>query len=309
MQRDFQVPPGDSKSGFALPQYDKINVVASDVLFIGSWKEDEATAVYPNELWKKYLGYCRAPGSIYRVLLHGFVFVAAAWLLMVLSGFPDIPVRGNIALDGHYGILFVVILSTIMLTLWVVENARLCERLIDNLSAKPSLWNRNAINWAIRDNKVAQECVSDWLDIKLVSCLTATLQPLIWGPVVCIFLLVMARSPVIDDWDLPWGLEIVFITLLLYAISAELFLQRGAKRARAKAIVQLTGKISVQRNRNRPDESAIKRIEAEIERIMMLRDGAFRPWYELPLLRSFGGIGTLVVVLQYFAGVWGSGTL
>jgi len=53
----------------------------------------------------------------------------------------------------------------------------------------------------------------------------------------------------------------------------------------------------------------MKRIEAEIERIMMLREGAFRPWYELPLLRSFGGAGTLVVVLQYFAGVWGSGTV
>ncbi len=309
MQRDFQVPPGDSRSGFALPQYDQINIAASDVLFIGNWKVDEATAVYPNDLWKKYLGYCRSQGSICRVLLHGFVFVAVAWLLMVLSGLPGIPVRGAIALYGHYWVLGAAIISTIMLTLWVVENARLCERLIDNLSVKPSLWNRNAINWAIRDNKVAQECVSDWLDIKLVSCLTATLQPLIWGPVVCIFLLVMARSPVIDDWDLPWGLEIVFITLLLYAISSELFLQRGAKRARTKAIVQLTGKISVQRNRNRPDESAIKRIEAEIERIMMLRDGAFRPWYELPLLRSFGGLGTLVVVLQYFAGVWGSGSL
>ncbi len=68
-------------------------------------------------------------------------------------------------------------------------------------------------------------------------------------------------------------------------------------------------KISVQRNRINPDEYAMKRIEAEIERIMMLREGAFRPWYELPLLRSFGGAGTLVVVLQYFAGVWGSGTV
>jgi hypothetical protein len=65
----------------------------------------------------------------------------------------------------------------------------------------------------------------------------------------------------------------------------------------------------VQRNRINPDEYAMKRIEAEIERIMMLREGAFRPWYELPLLRSFGGAGTLVVVLQYFAGVWGSGTV
>ena len=32
--------------------------------------------------------------------------------------------------------------------------------------------------------------------------------------------------------------------------------------------------------------------------------GGFRPWYELPLLQSFGGLGTLLVALQYLAGVW-----
>jgi len=52
----------------------------------------------------------------------------------------------------------------------------------------------------------------------------------------------------------------------------------------------------------------MKRIESEIERIMMLRGGA-SGLDELALLRSFGGAGTLVVVLQCFAGVWGGGTV
>ena len=119
--------------------------------------------------------------------------------------------------------------------MWVVENARLCERLIDHLSANPSEWNRYAMNWAIRDKKVAPECVNEWLDIQLVVRLTKTLQPLIFGPVVCIALLVLARSPAIDDWDLPWGLDIVLIAMLLYAISAEVLLQRGAKDCACKS--------------------------------------------------------------------------
>jgi hypothetical protein len=80
--------------------------------------------------------------------------------------------------------------------------------------------------------------VDDWLDIQLVVCLTKTMQPLIFGPVVCITLLVLARSPAIDDWDIPWGLSLVLVTMLLYAISAEVMLQCGAKSARAKAIKQ-----------------------------------------------------------------------
>ena len=68
--------------------------------------------------------------------------------------------------------------------------------------------------------------------------------------------------------------------MLLYAISAEVFLQHGAKKARKKAIEQLTDKISEQRNgksTNPESKVVIKRIEAEIERIKDLREGAFRP--------------------------------
>jgi hypothetical protein len=166
-----------------------------------------------------------------------------------------------------------------------------------------------AKNWAIYEKKIAPECVEDWLDINLVTKLTETMQPLIFGPVVCIALLVSARSPLIDDWDLPWRLEIVFLAMLLYAISTEVYLQRGATNARKKAIDQLTMEISGQRSQNPHNDVVIKRIEAEIERIRDLRDGAFRPWYEWPLLQSFGGLGSLWIALQYFAGVWGSGSL
>jgi hypothetical protein len=141
----------------------------------------------------------------------------------------------------------------------------------------------------------------------MVRRLTATIQPLIFGPVICIALLLIARSPLIDDWDLSWGLKIVFFTMLVYSISAELSLQHGAKMARKKAIVQLTLKISEQRNQKIPSDFVIKRIENQIECIRNLNDGAFNPWYKWPLLQSFGGLGTLAVVLQYLAGVWGNG--
>jgi hypothetical protein len=300
------------KSVFALPTH--ANTVARwPALFVGSWKETISYQVQVDDLWKTYLGYYHQKWgyfrvSLLRVLGHGIAFFCVAWLLISLSGLPNVPARGEFALDMNRTIICIAVLSTIFLTTWVVENARLCERLIAHLSVKPSQWNSVAKNWAVHENKVAPECVDDWLDIQLVAKLTETMRKLIWGPVVCISLLVMARSPVIDDWNVPWGLWITFITMLFYAISAELYLQRGAKCARTKAIEQLTKKIRVQRNQETPNEVIIKRIEVEIERIRMLREGAFRPWYEWPLLQSFGGVGTLVLILQYFSGVWGNGT-
>ena len=252
------------------------------------------------------------PGWLWRLIIHGFVFFGATIFIIFQTEPPNVPARGDIAQSVNKFLIFLAVPSTLFLITWVVENARLCERLIVNLSANPSRWNLKAKNWATGEKKVAQECVEDWLDIKLVARLTATIQPLIFGPVICIALLLLARSPAIDDWNIPWGLEMVYIAMLLYAISAEVFLQHGAKKARKKAIEQLTDKISEQRNGNSTNpesEVVIKRIEAEIERIKDLREGAFRPWYEWPLLQSFGGLGSLWVALQYLAGVWGNGSL
>lgn len=313
---DLQTQEEELQQIFALP-YQPDQLGQCDVLFIGSWEESQLNNSHPGGcpavLWKKYLGYCyqkklALSGAFLRITLHGLVFIGLGISLMLWSGFPDSPIRGDTGLYWHRGILAAAVIATVMLTMWVVDNARLCERLIKYLSAKPSHWNEYARKWAIHENKVAPECVDEWLDIQLIVRLTKTMQPLIWGPMVCIGLLVLARSPAIDDWDIPWGLGLVFITMLLYAISAEVYLQQGAKHARSKAITILTGKIRAQLNLERPDQAVIKRIEPEIESIRTLRAGAFTPWYEWPLLRSFGGLGTLVFVLEYLAGVWGSGT-
>ena len=133
------------------------------------------------------------------------------------------------------------------------------------------------------------------------------MQPLIWGPIGCIALMLLARSPVTDNWDLPWGLEIIFVFILCYAISAEVFLQRGAQQARTKAVDQLTDKIRNKRNEGEKNEWDIKRIEVEIERIKDLREGAFLPWYQLPVLQSFGGLGSLWLALQYIANLLENG--
>ena len=315
MLNEFHAQPGDLiPSTFALPNH-PIMFGYWKVLFVGNWnnKKNKQQCVIPQILWREYLGYFGfnmkivLSGCYWRTVMHSIVFWTGALMLIMQSGLPNIPARGDIALDVNKIIIFSAVLSTILLITWVVENARLCERLITHLSEKPSRWHEMAKNWALDENKFALECVDDWLDIQMVARLTATIQPLIIGPVVCIALLLIARSPIIDDWDLPWGLGVIFFAMLLYSISAELFLQHGAKIARKKAIIQLAMKISEQRNQNTPNDFVIKRIETQIERIRNLCDGAFRPWYKWPLLQSFGGLSTLVVVLQYLAGTWGNG--
>lgn len=311
MQEDLQARTSTNNHDvvFALPSSCS-SIPVTDwwkLFFVSNWKGLFSTG-FPDQLWKEYNSHCQRSVSTVRAVAHAVVFFVVAWLIIKINP-PNVPMRGDTALTVNVLMIFMSVPLVILLTMWVVENALLCRQLITHLSAKPSQWNRTARVFAMRKNKIAPECVDDWLDIQLVVRLTETLQPLIWGPMVCLVLLVMARSPVIDDWDVPWQLRIVLITMLLYAVFAEICLQQGAERARNKAIAQLTSKIKVQRNRKHPNDIVINRIEAEIEGIKLLREGAFKPWYEWSLLRSFGGLGTLVILLQYLEGLWENGAL
>jgi|GEM_PF-992702 len=268
------------------------------------WSEETKAEVSPDTLWKKYLGYIGnedEPKWFNRVLAHVCVYLVGIGLIMHFSNtFPNVPARGNFAYYTNTFIILLAAFSTLFLITWVVDNAHLCHNLIKALSAKPSRWHRKAKDLASKEHQVPPECLNDWLDIKLVAKLTDTLQKLTWGPVVCIILLAVARNQVIDDWDMPWTLALLFIALLAYLISAEVMLQLAATKARKKAIDSLTKKISKERNKKAPNDNIIKRIEAEIERIEALREGAFRPWYEWPLLQAYGSLGSILLALEHF---------
>ncbi len=287
------------------------------VFFIGNWRQVSSPfyrlKVFPNKIWASYTQYFEwnspkiFPCWVCRIIIHVVVYLFAAISLICQTGMPNVPTRDNVAFYWNWVIIILAVLCTLFLTIWVVENARLCNRLIVHLSAKPSQWHREAIAWATEKKNIAKDCANEWLDIYLVAQLTKIMQPLIWGPIICIALMLLARSPATDDWDLPFGLNIIFAFMLFYAISAEVFLQRGAQQARTKAVDQLTDKIRNKRNEGEKNEWDIKRIEVEVERIKDLREGAFLPWYQLPVLQSFGGLSSLWLVLQYIANLLENG--
>ncbi|OAI12031.1 MULTISPECIES: hypothetical protein [Methylomonas] len=259
-------------------------------------------------LWQHYLGYLDntklgIPGNLLRVLIHSLAFIVVAGITMRFGQLPNIPARGTSVVAVNAALLLLSVLSTVMLTMWVVEHARLCERLIGNLTQQSDGWNRRAIEHA-QANAVAESCVSEWLKIQLVKELTKAMQPLIWGPVAVIGLMVLARNPAIDDWNLPWGLRAVFILMFIYAFSAEWLLQRGARTTRRRAIEQWSFKVRELRHSGNATSAEIDRIESEIESARALREGAFRPWYEWPLLQAFGGTGALLVLFQQLSEYW-----
>jgi hypothetical protein len=144
----------DNPSTFVLPEDIPSSEFTSEALFIGNWKrvseQKDVLMVKPEELWEKYLGFLGLDIKttsfhwFLRVVIHVIVFFFVAGILIWQSGFPNVPTRDEFPYAVNFVIIFLAVLSTLFMIVWVVENARLCERLIDNLSAKPSEWTKKA---------------------------------------------------------------------------------------------------------------------------------------------------------------------
>ena len=243
-----------------------------------------------------------AKGEHLRALWHALVFLILALFSVMATRPPNAPLRGDYLITINFFLIMLSVLCTILLTMWVVEHARLCQRMIELLSSEVSSWPQ-AAKTALKG--VPRDCVPTWLDVQFTARITATLQPLIFGPVVCIALLALARSRFLDDWNMPRGLMAVLAVMMLYAFSAEFWLQKAARRARDKALKQLEEAQDHLRGQSgETTQHELAQLDYWAGRIKALRQGAFKPWYEWSLVQSIGGASAAVALLQYLMQFW-----
>lgn len=155
--------------------------------------------------------------------------------------------------------------------------------------------------------------LDDWIDARLLADQTEAVGPLIMYPFILVGLAIIARSPIFDNWDMGPGVLIVLGSYLLWAIAMAILLNKGAERARQKALRSMTlDLIWLEGTPSEPKDAsraaAEKREDAPvplkelapsfkelIERVKGLRRGAFAPFFERPwvhaLLVPLGGAG------------------
>jgi hypothetical protein len=183
----------------------------------------------------------------------------------------------------------------------VVDASRLCAAFISNLSVAQSdwfTWNEEsqakmihqANQWGLEKFYTAY-----WLDVQFVAHRTEVLQKMIWYPMIPLLFLVVARSPIFDDWSHPTALIATMVILVVYLISCSFLLERVAKNMRGKAIAKLGEELRILRG-NSTNDPRIGRLENMIREIESLKRGAFlpvfqQPWVEAALALASGAGG------------------
>ena len=143
--------------------------------------------------------------------------------------------------------------------------------------------------------------LAELLDVRFVTKLTEDIGKMIYWPFIVLAVMVAARFPYFDNWNFPISLIITYSIPSIYLIICAIELQRTAKEVRAKALDYLRARLFAARFGENENEKRALKLTRLITEIESIREGAFRPFLENPVIHVIlgsGGAG-LLALLKY----------
>lgn len=256
------------------------------------------------ELWHEYrlLGAWRE--RVRRVVPQVLVYGLFGLVLMLQSGFPVMPCRGDACFTLNYIILGCSVLAMTLLMFYVVDATRLCRRLITIMIRTRIKWPQRLLAREAAKYEVEEAYVHEWLGIQFIAKRTAVISAMIYYPFVIVFLMAVARHSYFDRWDFPAGLLVIFTLNALYAFGNGVLLRRSAEQAKREAVWQLKDRLKSLSCETVGKQTRRRHIERMVEVIEHTQEGAFLPFTQHPLFGAIalptGGTG-LVFLLEYLA--------
>ena len=254
--------------------------------------------------WGEYVFQASTGGRITRVAAMTLVFLGVG-VVLVRGVFraPYVPVRGQLTAIIDQVLLWPVIILVLVTLFLIVDEIRLCDKFSGGLARDTVTdWPNGTLTALRREREVSDEILSRWIDVRLIADWTKAVEPLVYLPAVVIVLMLIARSSLLDAWDMPFGLLLVFGLSAVYTLACSLTLRRVAERTRGGCMKSLDD--SLFRASGQPDanRALIERLKLLRQEIEAIREGAFVPFTQQPVVRAIllaisSGAG--LVVTQY----------
>jgi hypothetical protein len=231
------------------------------------------------------------------VIPAGLLFYAFGALIISMD-WPSVPARGNAAftIDLWLMLGFCVPLL-IWLTFSVSDTIRLGDKFTKLLGRPlPTVWPEATLRHVGqqlglvagtlgRQRVIEEKCVSHWLDVQVIAKWSHIVNPTIYYPFVVLCLMILSRNPLFDNWRTPRPLMIVLGVSALYAAACAFLLRRVAEGARKTATERFT-QLLIEAKSDGTLAQLAAQIEVLIDEIRSLREGAFAPLTEQPVVRA-----------------------
>ena len=172
--------------------------------------------------------------------------------------------------------------------LQVLAATRIAARAVDR---RPDAPGRNTL-------------LDDWIDARLLGEHTAVIGPLIFFPFILLALMIVARSHLFDNWQIGNSILVMFAGFVLWSLAMAALLNYGAEGARAKAVQRMQADLLWLKGSGPEYAGLAEQFPGLIDQVRNLRQGAFAPFFQQPLVRALlvplggaGGIQLLELVM------------
>ena len=251
------------------------------------------------ELWTRYQHLATAPSTVGRCLLPLVLFLVFGFLLTSFLGRPYVPFRGSFSESMDKLVLLKLSVPLVLLLIfWVGDLTMLCRQFILQLWER-SLSGQSQCLLPTRPETTAEpEVMITWSTLQLIAQHTAVVGRFLLYPFAVVFLMICSRLEYWDAWDFPLALILIFAFLLLYLLGCAITLRRTANTIRQEAVDRLQQQLMIQLDQGNTQTDQVRYVLQEIK---SLRDGAFSPVSQHPILQALltlGGLASLAVA-QY----------
>ncbi len=122
------------------------------------------------------------------------------------------------------------------------------------------------------------------LDMHLIADRTEVLSGLIYYPFFALALFIGSRTPLFDNWNMPWQLGLLFLLSFTVPIICALRLRNNAEDLRRIAMEKLSLCVLAQKGSDNP--KLLGQLEEAIKQVKFMEKGAFRPFTQQPWLKA-----------------------
>jgi hypothetical protein len=281
------------KSRFSWNNLEKYSVW----LFVSDWLLGVKKEVNAQKLWNNYLKDSKCRFRFIRSIPMALVYMLLSGVVIYIFGRPNTPFRGNISFIVNNIILCLSGVYMTILIFFVLDAAYLSFGLTEPMIEKPTEWPDEAMKTIKDDPEVKPEEFAELLDVRFITKHTEDIGKMMYWPFIVLFVMIAARFPYFDRWNFPVSLVIAYFVPSIYLILFAFKLQRTAKRVRAKALDYLNERLCAARFGKKENEKRAAKLTHIISEIESIHEGAFRPFYENPVVHVL--LGSVLALLEY----------
>ena len=238
----------------------------------------------PSQLWAEYKKRMAWPYLSVRVVAWSAIFFLIGTVVMWICGRPVSPFRGAVSQHVNEILVVVAVIGMVLVIFAVLDVTRLTGAFVRKLVSK---------ELGMVDPEMSL------MKLQLIARLTARIDYFIYYPAVLMALMLSARAHYWDNWDFPVGLMIVVGLSAVYVVASAVMLRSATEEARRLLLHELS-----KRQLAGLEPKTLQYLTQIKDRIAMLREGAFRPYTELPVFRGVAlpsGAYWVVALIEFLA--------